>query len=148
MDFAKIVLNSIFSISSRIIIIFVFIISYSTEPTIILLDRFDPNCNVKGLKQGTNVELMKNLCLLSQEFGAIRVTGSCRTEKANLSVKNSYHLYHRGCKAADIVIEGANKQKILNWWAENVGGGRGYYCGKRFVHVDVGENRSWRWYCD
>ena len=105
------------------------------------------NCNVSGLKNGTDKILYDGLCKMSKALGPVEVTSSCRTRKANRSVKKSYHLYHRGCRAADVVIKGVGKQKILNWWAANVGGGRGYYCGRRFVHVDTGDDRSWRWYC-
>ncbi len=119
----------------------------SISPPIATQTQASSSCEVVGLKQGTNATLRNNLCKMSQELGPVEVTSSCRTRKANRSVKRSLHLYHRGCKAADIVIKGVSKQTILNWWGKNVGGGRGYYCGRRFVHVDVGENRTWRWYC-
>jgi uncharacterized protein YcbK (DUF882 family) len=84
---------------------------------------------------------------MSRALGPIEVTSSCRTRKANRGASKSYHLYNRGCKAADIVVRGIGKKRVLAWWAKNVGGGRGYYCGRRFVHVDVGPNRTWFWYC-
>lgn len=84
---------------------------------------------------------------MSKALGAVEITSSCRTRKANRSVSKSYHLYNRGCKAADVVIKGVGRKTILAWWAKNVGGGRGYYCGRRFVHVDVGPDRTWKWYC-
>ena len=135
------------TILARAILAIIFVLAFSLPPSMSNSALAASNCNVEGLKKGTNDRLRKNLCKMSVELGAVKVTSSCRTRKANRSVKKSYHLYHRGCKAADIVIAGVGKQKILNWWAKNVGGGRGYYCGRRFVHVDVGPDRTWRWYC-
>jgi len=124
-----------------------FVMLMSISPSIIVEAQANSKCRVEGIKKGTSATLRNNLCKLSRALGPVEVTSSCRTTKANRSVKKSYHLYNRGCKAADVVIAGVGKQKILNWWGENVGGGRGYYCGRRFVHVDVGPKRSWRWYC-
>lgn len=89
--------------------------------------------------------LTKNLCRMSRELGPIIVTSSCRTRKQNMGVKNSYHLYSRGCKAADLFIKGVKGRTILVWWARNVGGGRGSYRCRPFVHVDTGPNRTWHW---
>jgi len=105
------------------------------------------SCKVTGLNKSSNAKLNAGLCKMSRALGPIEITSSCRTRKANRSVSKSYHLYNRGCKAADVVIKGVERKTILAWWAKNMGGGRGYYCGRRFVHVDVGPKRTWRWYC-
>ncbi len=106
------------------------------------------NCRVEGLNiKSSDPKLKAGLCKMSKALGSVEVTSSCRTRKANRSVKKSYHLYNRGCKAADVVIKGVGRKTILAWWAKNMGGGRGYYCKRRFVHVDVGPDRSWKWYC-
>lgn len=96
--------------------------------------------------KSSHPKLTKRLCAMSRALGPVEVTSSCRTRKRNKSVKNSYHLYARGCKAADVKIKGVSRRRILNYWKKS-GGGTGYYCGRSFVHVDVGPTRSWTWYC-
>lgn len=104
-------------------------------------------CSITGVYnfKSSHKSLTKNLCKLSRVFGTVEVTSSCRTRKQNRSVKNSYHLYSRGCKAADVQIKGVKGSTILKWWGKNVGGGRGSYRCRRFVHVDVGPARTWHW---
>lgn len=108
-------------------------------------------CNIVGNYnwKRSDKKLTANLCKLTKRFGAVHVNGShfgnCRSRKTNKSVKRSYHLFSRGCKAADIWIKGVSGRTILNWWGENVGGGRGSYRCRKFVHVDVGPNRKWHW---
>lgn len=104
-------------------------------------------CSIKGRYNwdSSHPSLTRSLCKLSKRYGTIYVTSSCRTTKANRGAKNSYHLYRRGCKAADIYIKGVRGTTILRWWANNVGGGRGYYRKRNFVHVDTGPNRTWTW---
>ncbi len=113
-----------------------------------------PSCRVKDLNwKHSDPKLQEGLCRMSRELGPVQVRGghgshkNCRTTRTNRSVKRSYHLYARGCKAADISIEGVSGKTILNWWAANYGGGRGYYCRRSFVHVDVGPDRTWTWFC-
>lgn len=101
-------------------------------------------CNISGLNwKSSNKKLIAGLCALSKRYGAITVTSSCRSSRSNRGAKRSYHLYSRGCKAADIRIKGVKGSTILAWWGKNIGGGRGFYPGRGFVHVDVGPNRTW-----
>ena len=103
-------------------------------------------CKISGLNwKNSDARLKRGLCALSRRYGPVEVSSSCRTSRMNRSVKNSYHLYSRGCKAADIRIKGVSGRTILKWWGKNMGGGRGYYACKSFVHVDTGENRTWNW---
>ena len=106
-------------------------------------------CRVYGLYKGTNKDLRNKLCFVSKKFGySIEVTSSCRTVKGNRSVKNSYHLYRRGCKAADIVVGGSYRltMKVLKYWRKMRWGGTGSYSCRGFVHVDVGPaHRKWHW---
>ena len=107
-------------------------------------------CRITGKYnwKSSHPKLTRELCKMSRKFNkTIKVTSSCRTTKSNRGVSNSMHLYRNGCKAADIVILGMKKSTALKYWAKNVGGGRGYYCGRGFVHVDVGSNRNWAWFC-
>jgi len=105
-------------------------------------------CDIIGLNwKHSDKKLVKGLCLLSQRFGTVYITphGSCRTKKSNKSVKRSFHLYSRGCKAADLIIKGVKGSTILKWWGVRMGGGRGFYHCRRFVHVDTGPSRTWSW---
>lgn len=98
---------------------------------------------------GLNPVLKTKLLQLHKAFGKpVRVTphGGCRRHGSRRAPK-SWHRRAVGCKAADIVMPGIARHAILNWWARHVGGGRGFYCGRRFVHVDIGPNRRWSWYC-
>lgn len=104
------------------------------------------NCDIVGLNwKHSDARLKRGLCSLARRYGKVYVTSSCRTRKTNRGVKRSYHLHSRGCKAADIFIKGVSGKTILKWWARTMGGGRGYYACRNFVHVDTGENRTWTW---
>ena len=110
--------------------------------------KVSTKCQVYGLNwKHADSKLKSGLCKLSKRFGAVQVTpnGSCRTRKGNRGARRSYHLYSRGCKAADLRIKGVAGATILKWWARNIGGGRGYYRCRSFVHVDTGPNRTWYW---
>jgi uncharacterized protein YceK len=105
-------------------------------------------CRINGSKfnwKSSHPALKTGLCRLSQKYGPLTITSSCRTKKSNRGVRNSYHLYSRGCKAADLYVAGVPNSKLLAWWKTNVGGGRGTYSCRRFIHLDVGPNRAWHW---
>jgi len=91
---------------------------------------------------GLNPTLKVKLHRLHKAFGK----PGCR-KHGNRRAPKSWHRRAVGCKAADIIMPGVSRRAILAWWARNVGGGRGFYCGRRFVHVDIGPNRTWSWYC-
>ncbi len=104
---------------------------------------------LSGDVAGLNPVLKAKLYRLHKAYGKpIMVTphGGCRNH-GNRRAPKSWHRRAVGCKAADIIMPGISRRTILNWWAHNVGGGRGFYCGRRFVHVDIGPNRTWSWYC-
>ena len=104
---------------------------------------------LSGPAHGLHPRLKAGLYRLHRAFGRpIRITphGGCRRH-GNRRAPRSFHRIAAGCKAADIVVPGVARSAILRWWARHMGGGRGFYCGRRFVHVDVGPARTWRWYC-
>ena len=104
---------------------------------------------LKGNTAGLHPLLRARLYRLHKAYGRpITVTpgGGCRAH-GNRRAPRSWHRRAVGCKAADIIIPGVSRRAILAWWGRNVGGGRGFYCGRSFVHVDVGPNRTWSWYC-
>lgn len=108
--------------------------------------RRTKRCSISGLNwKSSDRKLVAGLCKLSKRYGHVYVTSSCRTRKQNRSVKRSYHLYSRGCKASDVYIKGIKGSTILKWWGRNMGGGRGMYHCRGFVHVDTGPTRSWTW---
>lgn len=105
-------------------------------------------CNVVGLNPKSHQSLKDGLCKLSRKFGRVMVVSTCRTDAYNRRIngaKNSYHLHRKGCRASDVVIAGVSGKRIVNWWAANVGGGRGQYRCRPFVHLDTGPNRAWYW---
>ena len=98
----------------------------------VLLSAVSPSeakarCNVVGKMnwKSSHPKLKKGLCRMSRALGKVTVTSSCRTKKKNRGARKSYHLYSRGCKAADVVVKGAGRYRVLAWWKRNIGGGRG-----------------------
>ena len=103
---------------------------------------------ITGPYKGLHPTLKKRLHVLERHFGHIHITphGGCRRH-GNRMAPRSYHRIAAGCKAADIIIRGVSKKKILAFWKKRRWGGTGYYCGRPFVHVDVGPVRHWTWFC-
>ncbi|HHN72784.1 MAG TPA: DUF882 domain-containing protein [Thermopetrobacter sp.] len=104
---------------------------------------------ISGPYRGLHPRLKVHLHRLHRVFGRpVRVMphGGCRRHGSRRAPR-SFHRIAAGCKAADIVMPGVSGRRILAWWGRHVGGGRGYYCGHAFVHVDIGPPRTWRWYC-
>jgi len=104
---------------------------------------------ISGPVRGLHPRLLTNLRSLHRATGRhITITphGGCRLH-GNRRAPRSYHRIAAGCRAADIIIPGVSRRWVLRWWARHVGGGRGFYCGRSFVHVDVGPARTWSWYC-
>lgn len=54
--------------------------------------------------------------------------------------KNSLHIYG---KATDISLEGVSLSSLRKAAMQIRGGGVGYYPSRNFVHIDIGEVRSW-----
>lgn len=112
-------------------------------------------CRVSGLNwKGSHPTLKQGLCDLSRALGRVIVTNTkkhanCRTRKDRTGKRNSWHKYHRGCRAADIRIRGVSSHRIKRWWLRYtakksyVGGASVYRSG--FVHVDTRTEgaRSW-----
>ena len=107
--------------------------------------------HLKGPVRGLHPVLVRNLkrmgAALHTDF-VITPNGGCRRYGSRMAPK-SYHRYAAGCKAADIIPinKRVSRYAILRWWRTHVGGGRGFYCGRPFVHVDIGPKRQWRWFC-
>ena len=104
---------------------------------------------VTGPVRGLNPRLVAGLHRMHMAFHKtviITPHGGCRLHGNRLAPR-SYHRIAAGCKAADVIVPGVSRQAILRWWARHMGGGRGFYCGRRFVHVDVGPRRTWKWFC-
>ena len=103
---------------------------------------------ITGPYKELHPRLKQRLHVLERHFGHVHITphGGCRLH-GNRRAPKSYHRIAAGCKAADIIIKGVSKRKILAFWKRKGWGGTGYYCGRPFVHVDVGPVRSWTWFC-
>lgn len=103
---------------------------------------------IVGKTHGLNRALVSRLYAISAHYGGrtVHVTSGCRTPRTNRGVKNSYHLTRRGCKAADIRVDGVSASALYRHILR-YGGGSGRYCGRSFVHTDVGPTRQWAWFC-
>ena len=104
---------------------------------------------LSGPAHGLHPRLRTGLYRLHMAFGRpVRITphGGCR-KYGNRRAPRSFHRIAAACKAADIVMPGVSCHAILSWWARHMGGGRGFYCGRSFVHVDIGLSRHWSWFC-
>ncbi len=129
--------------------------------TFLLSDNFintaeaKAKCRVQGLNwKGSHPTLKQGLCDLSRALGPVRITNTkahanCRTRNSLTGKRNSWHKYHRGCRAADIRIKGVSAYKVKRWWLRYtdkksyLGGASVYKSG--FIHVDTRTEgaRSW-----
>lgn len=112
-------------------------------------------CRVNGLNwKGSHPTLKQGLCDLSRALDPVIIANSkahqnCRTRVDKKGKPNSWHKYHKGCRAADVRIKGASLHKIKRWWLSYttkkpyLGGASVYNSG--FVHVDTRTEgaRSW-----
>lgn len=127
----------------------------SLTPELVSNAEAKAKCRVSGLNwKGSHPTLKQGLCDLSRALGPVRVTNTkkhanCRTRADRTGKRNSWHKYHRGCRAADIRIRGVSGHRIKRWWLRYtakkpyVGGASVYRSG--FVHVDTRTEgvRSW-----
>ena len=80
---------------------------------------------------------------------SIRITSGYRTKKTNdalrrrtsFAARNSLHIQGM---AADFTLRGARGSKLAKAAKSLAMGGVGSYRGAEFIHVDVGDVRSWR----
>ncbi|GGD90716.1 hypothetical protein GCM10011390_06790 [Aureimonas endophytica] len=76
------------------------------------------------------------------------VTSGYRSPTHNLRVNGAKRSMHLQCKAADIIVPGADKFQVANFVrALPNRGGVGTYCHTVAVHVDTGRQRDWNWAC-
>ena len=112
-------------------------------------------CRVSGLNwKGSHPTLKQGLCDLSRALGPVKITNTrahanCRTRSDRTGKRNSWHKYHRGCRAADIRVRGASPNRVKRWWLRYTAkkpyvGGASVY-GSGFIHVDTRTEgaRSW-----
>lgn len=112
-------------------------------------------CRVSGLNwKGSHPTLKQGLCDLSRALGPVKITNTkkhknCRTRADRKGKPNSWHKYHRGCRAADIRVRGVSPNRVKRWWLRYTAkkpylGGASVY-GAGFVHVDTRTEgaRSW-----
>lgn len=114
-----------------------------------------PRCNVTGLNPKSHPTLKKGLCALSKALGPVRVTNTrrhknCRTRNSVIGKRNSWHKYHRGCRAADIRVKGVSPHRVKRWWLRYtkrqksvLGGAHVYRSG--FIHVDTRTSGARTW---
>lgn len=76
------------------------------------------------------------------------VTSGYRSPSHNRAVKGAKASMHMSCKAADILVPGADKLQVANFVRALPGrGGVGTYCHTLAIHVDTGRERDWSWTC-
>lgn len=78
----------------------------------------------------------------------IVVTSGYRSPSHNLRVNGAKKSMHLQCKAADILVPGADKFQVANFVRGLPNrGGVGTYCHTAAIHVDTGRQRDWNWAC-
>lgn len=88
--------------------------------------------------------LVQAWCRVNKRPYIIKINSGYRTQAHNKRLKNSArNSQHLIGTAADIRIDGMATQELAAI-AKSIGvGGVGVYLGQKFVHVDVGEVRTW-----
>jgi uncharacterized protein YcbK (DUF882 family) len=78
----------------------------------------------------------------------IVVTSGYRSPSHNLRVNGAKRSMHLQCKAADILVPGADKFQVASFVRTLPNrGGVGTYCHTAAIHVDTGRQRDWNWAC-
>ena len=126
-----------------------------TEIKLVPVAEAKAKCRVSGLNwKGSHPTLKQGLCDMSRALGLVIITNTkkhqnCRTKADRKGKPNSWHKYHRGCRAADVRINGVSTKRIKRWWLNYTAkkpylGGASIY-GSGFVHVDTRTEgaRSW-----
>ncbi|BDA85031.1 hypothetical protein Sa4125_25730 [Aureimonas sp. SA4125] len=94
-------------------------------------------------------KLVAVLRAVEARFGTkVVVTSGYRSPSHNRKVRGAKQSMHMSCKAADILVPGADKIQVANFVRSLPGrGGVGTYCHTLAVHIDVGRERDWNWSC-
>ena len=94
-------------------------------------------------------DLVAQLRAVENRFGAKAViTSGYRSPSHNARVKGAQRSQHMGCKAADLIVPGADPLKVAAFVRALPGrGGVGTYCHTQAIHIDVGPKRDWNWRC-
>jgi len=129
--------------------------AYSLTTSFTLKAEAKAKCRVSGLNwKGSHPTLKQGLCDLSRALGPVKITNTkkhanCRTRGDRTGKRNSWHKYHRGCRAADIRVRGVSPNRVKRWWLRYTAkkpylGGASVY-GSGFIHVDTRTHgaRSW-----
>lgn len=78
----------------------------------------------------------------------VLVTSGYRSPAHNRAVNGARRSMHMACKAADILVPGADKFAVATFVRSLPGrGGVGTYCHTTAVHIDIGRERDWNWAC-
>lgn len=93
--------------------------------------------------------LVSQIRAIERRFGAKAViTSGYRSPSHNARVKGAKRSQHMGCKAADLVVPGADSLKVAAFVRALPGrGGVGTYCHTDAIHIDLGPKRDWNWRC-
>ena len=142
---------------NRYFILFSFVVATVLITTVMPTKKAEAatKCRVSGLNwKGSHPTLKQGLCDLSRALGPVVIANSkahqnCRTRADKKGKPNSWHKYHKGCRAADVRIKGVSLQKIKRWWLNYtakkpyLGGASVYKSG--FVHLDTRTEGARTW---
>jgi len=94
-------------------------------------------------------KLVQHIRAIEQRFGTkVVITSGYRSPTHNRRVNGAKRSQHMSCKAADLIIPGADRFKVAAFARSLPGrGGVGTYCHTQAIHVDVGPKRDWNWRC-
>jgi len=95
------------------------------------------------------VELMADVQDALAPNQAIDVLSGYRTPRSNYRLRRrnrsaARNSLHMRAMAIDMRIEGVSTRRLRDWGVSQERGGVGYYPRRRFVHLDVGDVRYWR----
>lgn len=96
------------------------------------------------------VELLADLQADLAPNEAIDVLSGYRTPRTNYRLRRrnraaARNSLHMRAMAVDLRIDGVSTRELRDWGVGRAYGGVGYYPRRRFVHLDVGDVRYWRY---
>ncbi|MDD5210593.1 MAG: DUF882 domain-containing protein [Elusimicrobiales bacterium] len=103
-------------------------------------------CSLTGRETEIPVKLVELLDAVEDHFGkkGLILLSGYRTKKLNRAVSGAARRsLHIASWAADIKVPGRSSAEVRDYLLKLGVGGVGYYPRKGFVHLDVGEVRSW-----
>lgn len=109
-------------------------------------------CRMTGQTHPIDPQLIERLDSIEDHFEghSIKLVSAYRSPTRNSVMRRSgrrvaNNSLHMSGMAADIEIVGVPSYKVRNFAYSLGAGGVGYYRRRSFVHVDIGQTRTWGW---